>query len=276
MLGASEMKKTGGSKSLIIAGKEVPDPFKLDLSWTQLTVGEKDKLLSSLESHYSKLIERAFKESPEATVIVLSRGKVVKAVADFISLEELGKLEEKYEAICIPIVNQRKFMIEESTWSDLTAERKGDHYPTVPIVVGDEPWSDPTVFQRGMRAAADFDTGNWGVFALPIETCRKIVPIGDEEVLFAGRHLERRYYFAVERLKIGVEDIDGYRRTILRQAFCVEGWANSPLTATNPNREAFIGRDMMLDFPFEACLNPLLHRTTNKTSMSVEHQYLGF
>ncbi|KPV65318.1 MAG: hypothetical protein AOA65_0263 [Candidatus Bathyarchaeota archaeon BA1] len=256
------MEKAKGSKSLIIAGREVPDPFELDISWTQLTVKEKDQLLSSLESFHSKLIERAFKESPEATVIVLSKGTVVKVYADFISLEELRTLEKKYGAICIPIVNQRKFIIEESTWSDLTAERKGDYYPTVPIVVGDEPGSDPAVFQKGIRATADFDTGNWGVFALPIETCRKIVPIKAEEILFAGRHLERRYYFAVKRLKIGVEDIDGHRRTILKQAFCVEDWLNSPLTATNPNRKAFIGRDVMLDFPFEAYLNPLMHRTT--------------
>lgn len=170
------MKKTKGSRSLIIAGREVPDLFELDISWTQLTVKEKDQLLSSLESYHSKLIERAFKESPEATVIVLSKGNVVKVDADFISLEELRKLEKKYGAICIPIVNQRKFIIEESAWSDLTAERKGDYYPTVPIVVGDEPWSDPAVFQRGIRATADFDTGNWGVFALPVETCRKTVP----------------------------------------------------------------------------------------------------
>lgn len=82
--------------------------------------------------------------------------------------------------------------------------------------------------------------------------------------MFAGRHLERRYYFAVKRLKIGVEDIEGYRRIIPRRAFCVEGWHESPLTATNPDREAFIGRDVMLDFPFEARLNPVMHRTTIK------------
>jgi len=134
------MKKTRGSKSLIIAGREVPDPFELDMSWTQLTVKEKDQLLSSLESFHSKLIERAFKESPEATVIVLSKGTVVKVYADFISLEELRKLEKKHGAICIPIINQQKFIIEESIWSDLTAERKRDYYPTAPIVVGDETW----------------------------------------------------------------------------------------------------------------------------------------
>ena len=195
------MKKTKGSKSLIIAGKEVPDPFELDISWTQLTVREKDQLLSSIESYHSKLIERAFKESPEATVVVLSKGKVVKVDAGFISLEELRKLEKKHGTLCIPIVNQRKYIIEESTWSDLTVERKGDYYPTVPIVIGDEPWSDLAVFQRGIKVTADFDTGNWGVFALPIETCRKIVPIRDEEILFAGRHLERRYYFAVKKIK---------------------------------------------------------------------------
>lgn len=258
------MEKTKGSRSLIIAGREVPDIFELDISWTQLTVKEKDQLLSSLESYHSELIERAFKESPEATVIVLSKGSVIKVDADFISLEELRKLEKKYGAICIPIVNQRKFIIEESTWSDLTAERKGDYYPTVPIVVGEESWSGPAVFQRGIRTTADFDTGNWGVFALPIETCRKIVSIKEEEILFAGRHLERRYYFAVKRLKIGVEDINRYRRTILKQAFCIEDWPNSPLTATNPNRKVFIGRDIMLEFPFETRLNPLMHRTTIK------------
>lgn len=151
------MKKTKGSRSLTIAGRKVPDPFELEISWTQLTVKEKDQLLSSLESYHSKLIERAFKERPEAAVIVLSKGKVVKVDADFISLGELRKLEKKCGAICIPIVNQQKFIIEESTWSDLTAERKGDYYPTVPIVVGDERWSDPGVFQRGIRATADFD-----------------------------------------------------------------------------------------------------------------------
>jgi len=258
------MEKTKGSRSLIIAGREVPDPFELDTSWTGLTVKEKGQLLSSLESYHSKLIERAFKERPEATVIVLSKGKIVKVNADFISLEELRKLEKKYGAICIPIVNPRKFIIEESAWSDLTAERKGDYYPTVPIVVGHEQWSDPAVFQRGIRITADFDTGNWGVFALPIGICSKVVPIKDEEILFAGRHLERRYYFAAKRLKIGVEDINGYRRTILRQVFCVEGWRKSPLTATNPNRKGFIGRDLMLELPFEACLNPLMHRTPIK------------
>ena len=82
--------------------------------------------------------------------------------------------------------------------------------------------------------------------------------------MFAGRHLERRYYFAVKRFKIGIKDVDGDKRTILRQTFCVEDWLNSPLTVTNPNRKAFIGRDIMLEFPFEARLNPLLHRTTIK------------
>lgn len=140
------MEKTKSSGPLIVAGRKVSDPFELNISWAQLTAKEKDQLLGLLESSHSKLIERAFKERPEATVIVLSRGKVVKVDADFISLEELRKLEKKHETICIPIVNQRKFIIEESVWSDLTAERKGDYYPTVPIVVGDEPWSDPAVF----------------------------------------------------------------------------------------------------------------------------------
>ena len=83
------------------------------------------------------MIERAFKERPEATIIVLSKGEIVKVDTDFTSLEELHKLEKKHGAICIPIVNQRRFVIEESTWSDLTSERKGDYYPTVPIAVGD-------------------------------------------------------------------------------------------------------------------------------------------
>lgn len=127
------MEKAKGSESLVIAGREVSDLFELNLSWIQLTVKEKDQLLSSLESQYPKLIERAFKESPEAAVIVLSKGKVIEAYGEFISPEEIRRLEEEHGAICIPIVNQRKFMIEESIWSDLTAEREGDYYPTLPI-----------------------------------------------------------------------------------------------------------------------------------------------
>lgn len=126
--------ETKGSRTLIIAGREVPDPFKLDVSWTQLTVEEKDQLLSLLESSCSKLIERAFKERPEATVIVLSKGKTIEVNTDFVSLEELRKLEKKHGAICIPIVNQRKFIVEESARSDLTAEREGGYHPTKPMV----------------------------------------------------------------------------------------------------------------------------------------------
>ncbi|MEM2126694.1 MAG: hypothetical protein QXH67_00530 [Candidatus Bathyarchaeia archaeon] len=152
----------------MIAGREVPDPFELKLSWTQLTVEEKDRLLSSLDSHHPGLIEGSLKGRPEATVIVLCKGEVIGAYGDFISAEEILRLEREHGAICIPIVNQRRFIIEESAWSDLTTMRRGDYYPTLPIVLGDEPWSEKTVFQRGIRIKADFDTGNWGVFALPI------------------------------------------------------------------------------------------------------------
>jgi len=258
------LEKAKEIKPLSIAGERVRDPFDLSLSWTQLTTKEKDQILESIESSYQKPIQEAFEEDREATTAILCKGKVVEVDKGFISLEKLQGLEEKYGTICIPIVNQRRFTIEESTWNDLTAERRGDYYPTVPINVGAGLWPDPTVFQKVIRITADFDTGNWGVLALPIETCREILPIKDEEILFASRHLERRYYYAVKKFKIGVEDIDRDRRTILRQVFCVEDWPNSPLTATNPKREAFLGRDVMLEFPFEARLNPLTRRTTIK------------
>jgi len=99
------MEEIKGSKSLIIAGREVLDPLDLNVSWAQLTLKEKDQLLSLVEAQYSKLIERAFKERPEATVIVLSKGEIVKVDTDFTSLEELHKLEGEHGAICIPILN---------------------------------------------------------------------------------------------------------------------------------------------------------------------------
>lgn len=249
------------SKRFTVEGRCIRDPFELDVSWTKLKAGEKELLLDLVDLKYSSLVVEAFAENPDAAVIVLSKGRVVKVCRSFISARDLTRLEEEEGSICIPIVNRKRFIIEESVWSDLTSERVGDWYPTVPIVVGGSAWAEERVFKDGVKLEADFDTGNWGVLGLPVETCRRVTAIGDEEVMFSTLHLGRRYHFAAKEFKVGVEDVDGCRRTLLRLVFCVSNWWASPLTAINPRREAILGRDVMLEFPFEVLLNPIMHRT---------------
>lgn len=65
-----------------------------------------------------------------------------------------------------------------------------------------------------------------------------------------GIHLQRRYLYFVRRLSLTVEVERGTSGALRFNSRCVRDWQNSPLCQVNPNRQALVGRVLILSFGF--------------------------
>ena len=115
------------------------------------------------------------------------------------------------------------------------------------------------VFSRGLRTVADFDTGNPDIAAFNSQELTFLRPAEAFEVRRA-LHLGLFYDYYLRSTKVGLRDVYDKRKCVLKNCRCVLFWGQverNPFLLANPNRKGFVGRDLMMRFPFEVKFSPL-------------------
>lgn len=144
-----------------------------------------------------------------------------------------------------PLIFVRNPVIEESAWVSLSHD---DWYPTLPIHIGEPSWNDSQLIASGMPLLSDFDTGT----AVQLIDADALAHSGwistafDPRPAIRGRHLSREYIYVVRNLRIGILDEAGTMRSGILPLRCVTDWQQSPLVSVNPQRQALIGRGVLL------------------------------
>ena len=175
------------------------------------------------------------------------------------TLEDVMPLARQKDAV--PFLFMKLGPIEElrATWSDCgTVDHFKDWYPTIHIRISDasRPGHDPLEF------IADFDTGNPYIHLDgDILWDRGIT----REFNFFNRQrdsfheMEYTYYPSHVFLEIMEEDRPVVEMTT--QVNCVLDWKRSPFVIANPNRTAFVGRQVFKFSDFSAILDGTNHVT---------------
>lgn len=226
-----------------------PDPFELSLTERDALESEQlSRLYDILLTKYGGLIKERLRAG--SRFLVLCNGGVVHSSDHEVSDEVLSNLERRYGKPCYAVTED---IVEEASWSALD----DDSYPTVQVFIGLTDWQDEQVFESGLRFVADFDTGNPDLAAFGQEylTGLKPSPMG---ALRRGIHLGRYYDYHVLEAKICMQDVNGRRRCAAKLCRSVMWWQRhekNPFLLANPNRKAFVGRDLMMKFPFDILLS---------------------
>ncbi|MBC8235413.1 hypothetical protein H8E77_38190 [bacterium] len=185
-------------------------------------------------------------------------------------IKKIGHQQNK-----VPLVFVRNPLVEETAWSPLPAD---DWYPTIPVYFGRAQWDDEQLVQQGINSfsflfdqtfsfrkrkslnglfiISDFDTGAPFIFADNNQLIQE--QILDWELVhnpFLGSHLGNAYAFFITELRVGVADEVGNVKSAPMQCRCVMNWASSPLRHVNPQRQALVGRNLLLILAFQVNLN---------------------
>lgn len=243
-------------KSLALAR----DPFDVPIEERDsLEVGKIVELYDLLFEKYGAAIEELLKTTGARFLVLCDKRVILKSNDHEGPLNrEVRALEKEYGKVCYVIT---KDLVEESTWSILGGN---DYYPTIKIFLGESGWTNEDVFDRGLRLTADFDTGNPNVAAFDSRKLAFLKPVEAFEVRRA-LHLGRFYDYYSRTVKAGLQDVRGGRRCLLKASRSVLFWdraERNPFLLANPSREAFVGRDLMMKFPFEITLSPLTRAST--------------
>lgn len=144
-----------------------------------------------------------------------------------------------------PLVFVRNPVIEEVAWTSLSHD---DWYPTLPIHVGEPSWDDTQLIASGLHLISDFDTGT----STQLINADVLAPSGwistafDPRTVIRARHLLREYVYVVRDLRIGIASEAGTMRSGILSFRCVSDWQQSPLVSVNSQRQALVGRGVLL------------------------------
>ncbi len=181
-------------------------------------------------------------------------GSILKSPASWEKLptdEDIQKIG--YQQNKVPLVFVRNSLIEETAWSPLSDD---DWYPTLPVYLGRAQWDDEQLVQHGWFLISDFDTGASVVLANYDRLTQE--QILDGELVrnpFLGSHLGRTYAFFISELRVGVADEEGKMKSASVPCWCVMNWASSPLCHVNPQRQALVGRNLLLTLALQVNLD---------------------
>ena len=247
-----------GEKAIELQQKEYLgniDPFEIPLDYYKSLSSDEDWLLTTrLFALYEGWIQSKFKEH-SAEALVLCDRKVVYASKNRYepSDEKIIELEAKMGKPCYVVTKEP--MIEERVgWSELQRE---DYFPTLEVYVGDKNWHDKRVFSDGRKVRCDFDTGNPDYTVFDANICKDVsgeYPM----VVRRGLHPGWIYNFYSCLMKVGIKDGEK-SRCLEKVVEGVEDWSNpnrNPYKIVNPNREGFVGRDIMLKLLVKSVLDP--------------------
>lgn len=193
-------------------------------------------------------------QKQNAQWMLVCGGSVLKFSASWEELPTDEEIQEiGYQQNKVPMVFVQNPLIEETAWSPLPND---DWYPTIPVYFGRAQWDDEQLVQHGLFMIGDFDTG--APFILANHDTLIQERILDLELVrnpFLGSHLGRAYAFFISELRIGVADEDGNVKSAPVQCRCVMNWAGSPICHVNPQRQALVGRNIILTLALQLNLN---------------------
>lgn len=228
----------------------LPDPFDIPIvERDSMNPKQLSELYDRLLEEYGIMVKRYLKMG--SRFVVLCDKRVVFSSDREISDEDIRELERKYGKVCYILTED---LIEESSWMPLGDE---DYYPTIEIILGRTDWEAKEIFGHGLRVIADFDTGNPDIAAFSDEELsplKVMVP----RIMRRAIHLGRYYDYYLLKVRIGICDASGERRCIQKTCRSVLFWREverNPFLLANPNRKGFIGRDLMIHFPFDILLS---------------------
>lgn len=239
------------------------DPFDVSLELVQsLSNDEYNSLVKRLYDKHGDWIRGKLQETNAGLMVVCARRVIHTSEDEYdLSANEVAKEHEQKVGKPCYIIGRQPLIEEQADWSDLGERsylRDRDFYPTIEIRLGREGWDEEKLFKEGISISCDFDTGNANTSAFNEDICRDIV---DEPGMRMSKpHLTRMYIYNVRNMKVGIED-GRKRRSLTKPVEGVEDWENSdnPLKQINPQREGFVGRDLMLQLLIKVILDPKQH-----------------
>ena len=245
-------KVNNKGRDIWVLSKEVLDPFNITMEkFKSLTFDEYVQLASrAYELCKGKVIE-IFKKS-SAQHIVISNGEIIYSSKEIAGIPSniINKITKKSGKPCY--IFSREDMVEEVAW----IKTNGDHYPTIELYIGPLKLENFKVVKLGRKVTADFDTGNPYYIFLDEKLCEKIVPGATLQEFHRGIHFGSPYWYFVRKIKICIKDIKDKLASKILLVRLVKNWKKSPLILANPNREGFVGRNLMFEFNFKVTLNP--------------------
>ena len=240
------------------------DPFDIPLeTYRSLVANAKYRTLANriiterLYKLHGNWINEEFTRRRRAQSLVLCDKKVILESEELYGPKNLFEIERSVGKLCYLV--GREALIEESRWSDLGGD---DYYPTLEIYIGRRDWNDKDVFEKGVKIRSDFDTGNPSYLVLNENLCRRVVE--EPERIWRGSHLGQVYFSYLRNLKVGLKD-DGQGHCMEKIVEGVDDWDDvewNPYKLANPNREGFVGRDIMLELLVKITLNPESREST--------------
>ena len=212
-----------------------------------LTPEEISSLYDDISREYANVLDV---ELGKQRFVILCDGRVVYRSNYEPTDDQVRSLEEKYGKPCYVFTRD---LVEESAWSSIGS---GDYYPSIEVYVGDAVWSDEEVFNKGLKVVCDFDTGNPGVSAFSSKDLNRVCHV--KGLLRRGFHLSRPYDYYLVKCKVGIRDVNGSERCLKKECRAVIYWdvpMRNPYLLANPDRKGFVGRDLMILFPFRIQLS---------------------
>ena len=241
------------------------DPFEIPLDKYREIVNDESRssmlhiIARRVYELYGEWVNEELRKRRAKCLLVCDK-KVLASSGDRygFSLKYIAEMEDRLGKPCFLLTGET-FIEEGAEWSRLNGE---DYYPTVEVYLGNIRWVDEEVFDKGIRVRSDFDTGNPEYAVFDEVACRTVA--GGAEGIGYAQHLGRGYSYFFRRMKIGVKD---WRigRCLEKTVEGVDNWNNvelNPYRLANPNREGFVGRDLMLKLLFRITLDPVARRLT--------------
>jgi len=228
-------------------------PFSLSLrEFRSLELDEAKELLRRVYGLCKDLLEEAWKKGFRQ--VVICDGKVIFESKDIedIPNETVERLAKEYDKACY--VFSAPDAVEESDWTPLGDD---DFYPTLGVYLGTEDLEESEIIKSFPPIYADLDTGNpsYKIFNAKrlAEQLTRFIPTQMRQ----GVHLGRAYIYFSKKVKICVQDISGNATSFTYSVRLVKDWDDCALLQASPNREGFIGRDVLRDLRIRLKLDPI-------------------
>lgn len=247
-------------KPLMLEARKAPslaDPFDIPIvERDSMNPKQLSELYDRVLEEYGSMVKQCLKRG--SRFLVLCDKRIVLSSDREISDEDVRELERKHGKVCYIITED---LIEESSWMPLRDE---DYYPTIEIILGGTGWEVKDVFEHGLRVIADFDTGNPDIAAFNDEELSPFKFVAPR-IMRRAIHLGRYYDYYLLKVKIGICDASGKKQCIQKTCRSVLFWREAernPFLLANSNRKGFIGRDLMIHFPFDILLSGKMKHST--------------
>lgn len=227
------------------------DPFDLTLNdFLRLSLDDATEMQKRAFELSKNLLEETWKKGIRQAVICDKKIIHETKNLDDIPNEFVEKLARSKNKACY--VFSSPDLVEDCIWTGINDH---DFYPTICLHVGTEDSNESDLINTPC-ILADFDTGNpyyrvfdANKFTEPITTFSALE-------MRQGIHLERNYTYFQKKVKICVKDENGEIHSITRNVRMVRDWNGCALLLASPNREAYVGRDVLRDLNVKLELDP--------------------